>query len=225
MKNRRNYYRLLQVQPDAPVEIIRAAYRTMMLKLKHHPDLGGSAPDASDLNEAYEVLSDPGRRGTYDKELYLRYTKHQGAPDKTPLITVFCPVCKRPLARKPQHGARCATCQSPLRSEKSAERRQSYERAVARMKRSDKVDYYTVWPRAKQGTMIDFSPRGMRFQCPEKIPPETVLKIRCDLCDASATVTNVQESLVGGTKLFSIGIVFLAVSFHELRGSVLSTSA
>ena len=28
MRNRRNYYRLLQVQPDAPLEIIRASYRT-----------------------------------------------------------------------------------------------------------------------------------------------------------------------------------------------------
>jgi hypothetical protein len=225
MKNRRNYYRLLQVQPDAPGEIIRAAYRTMMLKLKHHPDLGGSALDASDLNEAYEVLSNPRRRAAYDKELYLRYTKHQGVPGKTPLITIFCPVCKRPLARKPQHGTRCATCQSPLRSEKPAERRQSYERAVGRTKRSDKVAYYTAWPKAEQGTMIDFSPKGMRFQCPDRIPPETVLKIRCDLCDASAIVTNVQESLVGGRKLFSIGIAFLAVRFHELRGSILSTSA
>src|SRR5512135_3337543 len=102
MKNRRNYYRLLQVQPDAPVEIIRAAFRALMLKLKHHPDLGGSALEASDLNEAYEVLTDPERRAAYDNELYLRYAKRATAPDKSPLIPVLCPVCKRPLAHKPE---------------------------------------------------------------------------------------------------------------------------
>lgn len=34
MMNRRNYYRILQVQPDAPPEIIRASYRTLMKELK-----------------------------------------------------------------------------------------------------------------------------------------------------------------------------------------------
>lgn len=39
--NRRNYYRILHVQPDAPLEIIRASYRAMMGPLKMHPDMGG----------------------------------------------------------------------------------------------------------------------------------------------------------------------------------------
>ena len=41
MQNRRNYYRLLQVQPDAAPEVIKASYRTLMQKLRLHPDLGG----------------------------------------------------------------------------------------------------------------------------------------------------------------------------------------
>jgi hypothetical protein len=226
MKNRRNYYRLLQVQPDAPVEIIRAAFRTLMLKLKHHPDLGGSALDASDLNEAYEVLTDPKRRATYDKELYLHYTKRTEAPDKSPLITLFCPVCKRPLARKPQPGDRCSTCQSPLQSEKPNDHKQAYQRALARTRRDEKVFYYTTWPgKAQQGRMIDLSPQGMRFCCSKKIPPGTVLKIKSELCDASGTVTNAQKEIVDGQGLYAIGIVFLAVNFIEPRGSFVSTSA
>jgi hypothetical protein len=226
MKNRRNFYRLLQVQPDAPVEVIRAAYRTIMLKLKKHPDLGGSDLDASDLNEAYEVLSDPKRRAAYDKELYLHYTKRSEAPDKSPLITVFCPVCKRPLARRPQPGDRCATCRSPLQSERSTEHKQAYQRALARTRRHDKVFYCTAWPgKARQGKMIDFSPRGMRFLCSEKIPPGTVLKIRCELCDASASVTNTQEQRDEDQICYAIGVCFLAVNFTEPTGSILSTSA
>jgi curved DNA-binding protein CbpA len=41
MTNRRNHYRTLFVQPDASIEVIRANYRTLMRKLKLHPDLGG----------------------------------------------------------------------------------------------------------------------------------------------------------------------------------------
>ena len=41
VNNRRNHYRMLFVQPDAPFEVIRANYRTLMGKLKLHPDLGG----------------------------------------------------------------------------------------------------------------------------------------------------------------------------------------
>ena len=54
MKNKRNYYRVLHVQPDAPKEIIRSSYRTMMQKLRMHPDLGGDDWNASLINEAYE---------------------------------------------------------------------------------------------------------------------------------------------------------------------------
>ena len=37
MKNRRNYYRILHVQPEAPLEIIKASYRGLMTKLNVQP--------------------------------------------------------------------------------------------------------------------------------------------------------------------------------------------
>ena len=46
-RERRNYYRILNVQPDAPVEIIRNNYRTLLQKLRLHPDLGGVTQQAS----------------------------------------------------------------------------------------------------------------------------------------------------------------------------------
>ncbi len=52
MKNRRNYYRILQVQPDASPEVIRASYKTIMRELKTHPDLGGGHWNATLVNEA-----------------------------------------------------------------------------------------------------------------------------------------------------------------------------
>ncbi len=61
-KNRRNYYRLLHVQPDAPIEVIKASYRTLMRTPGNHPDLGGDGANAALINEAYAVLSDAGKR-------------------------------------------------------------------------------------------------------------------------------------------------------------------
>lgn len=75
MNNRRNYYRLLHVQPEAPDEIIKASYRSLMTKLRMHPDLGGDHDQAVLINQAYAVLSDPHKRRKYDESL-----KAQGAP-------------------------------------------------------------------------------------------------------------------------------------------------
>ena len=49
-KNRRNYYRVLHVQPDAPIEVIKASYRALMGPLRHHPDLGGDHETAALIN-------------------------------------------------------------------------------------------------------------------------------------------------------------------------------
>src|SRR5688572_13364351 len=74
MKNRRNYYRLLQVQQDAPFEVIRSSFRALMRDLKHHPDLGGSDWDAALINEAYETLNNPKLRNEYDRNIQLQYS-------------------------------------------------------------------------------------------------------------------------------------------------------
>ena len=70
VKNKRNYYRILHVQPDAPTAIIRASYRTLMQKLKQHPDLGGENWNASIINEAHNVLTDAEKRRAYDRILF-----------------------------------------------------------------------------------------------------------------------------------------------------------
>jgi hypothetical protein len=66
----RDYYAVLQVRPDADAEVIAAAYRS--LARKYHPDHShddATAHRMRELNEAYETLSDPGRRRHYDATL------------------------------------------------------------------------------------------------------------------------------------------------------------
>ena len=73
MVNRRNYYRILQVQPDAPLSVIRSNYRTLLQKLRLHPDLGGENWNASLVNQAYTTLKNPAKRADYDRELLARH--------------------------------------------------------------------------------------------------------------------------------------------------------
>ncbi len=67
MKSEPDYYTILQVDPCAEPEVIKAAYRR--LAAKHHPDVDPS-PGAMErmklLNAAYEVLSDPVKRREHD---------------------------------------------------------------------------------------------------------------------------------------------------------------
>lgn len=64
-------YRILEVHPDASDEVIKKAYKT--LAAKYHPDVSSqSIEQMQDLNLAYEVLSDPGKRHEYDSQLKLQ---------------------------------------------------------------------------------------------------------------------------------------------------------
>jgi len=65
-----NFYELLGVEQDAGDGEIKKAYRTM--SLKYHPDRNSTEEAKTkiqQINEAYEVLSDKGKRNQYDMEL------------------------------------------------------------------------------------------------------------------------------------------------------------
>jgi hypothetical protein len=85
-----DYYAILGLPPAANQAEIRAAYRK--LALAHHPDVssGGRERDTandtmSQINEAYEALSDPKRRAAYDRDRHPRRPKrHPYAPREPP---------------------------------------------------------------------------------------------------------------------------------------------
>lgn len=61
------YYARLGVAPDAPASVVRAAYRALAQEL--HPDRNpspGATQKFQELQRAYHVLSDTGKRAAYD---------------------------------------------------------------------------------------------------------------------------------------------------------------
>lgn len=67
-----DYYKTLEVDPQASQEVIEKAYKA--LSLKYHPDKHPAEnKDAATrqwikIREAYEVLSDAKRRASYDEQ-------------------------------------------------------------------------------------------------------------------------------------------------------------
>jgi curved DNA-binding protein CbpA len=90
MAEPRDAYKVLQVDPDADLEVIQAAYRRLARKV--HPDLTRESIDGAvseaqmiEINTAWDQLRDPMRRATYDRQRAaghagLRATQAGGSP-------------------------------------------------------------------------------------------------------------------------------------------------
>ena len=80
MADKRDYYEVLGVQKTASEEDIKTAYRK--LAKENHPDLhpGDKACEErfKEINEAYEVLSDPDKRSRYDQYGHAAFDPNGG---------------------------------------------------------------------------------------------------------------------------------------------------
>lgn len=68
MATTRDYYEILGVGKNASADELKKAYRT--LARKHHPDVDkteGAEQKFKEINEAYQVLSDPQKKSAYDQ--------------------------------------------------------------------------------------------------------------------------------------------------------------
>lgn len=68
----KDYYKILQIHPEASLEVMNNAYRTLVRQ--YHPDLFHTQRKAAmnekmqKINEAYQVLSNAVTRAEYDKK-------------------------------------------------------------------------------------------------------------------------------------------------------------
>ncbi len=202
---RRNLYRILHVQPEAPAEVIRASYRTLMSTLRAHPDLGGDADAAARINAAYAVLTDPERRRAYDR-LLVR-------PLPAPAVTVplmaadpaawladrVCPFCRHPLPAALHTDTRCSHCDSPLMRRPASDRGELFGRR--RSPRNARPMTVTVRLPGHAGDLVarlrDLSLSGLCLLSPRPAPLRSTMRILTPGFDTVAAVVGCRREADG----------------------------
>jgi hypothetical protein len=240
MDNRRNYYRLLHVQPDAPSAVIKASYGALMLKLKQHPDLGGDHENATLINEAYATLSDARTRRAYDDYLGSRqagvgfgpapFQRHsRSRPSQPPQhrgdqSSTGCLFCHAPCRCDSLAGNRCLHCGSPLCPTLSIRPQGGDQRAVQRFQHGGEVlvrTRHTV--KSVRAAIHDLSPTGMGLLAQAPLTIDQVVKIDGTILSAVARVINCRPSETAEPRGQSIGVKFLTLEFTETRGIFVSS--
>lgn len=72
----KDYFNILGVAAGASEEEIKKAYKR--LAMKHHPDRGGDQAKFQEIQEAYDVLTNPQRRGQWEQERHFGQGGHPG---------------------------------------------------------------------------------------------------------------------------------------------------
>jgi len=241
MENRRNYYRILHVQHDAPGEIINTSYRTLMQRLKMHPDLGGNHWQASLINEAYSILSDPERRAIYDGAMNAAKNEDQGAgsnarqqppsdksfDDEAP-APGHCFYCQTPHpAIEVTNEDDCVQCFSPLTMPDNAPTVDSARRTIDRMPKSFPLQFCSESQESKteKGLVVDLSPGGMRFIADTSVDVGSVVAIDSELCTAIGKVRRCASDRTNRQYHNDIAVQFLALRFKTKQGVFVSVRA
>ncbi len=105
--NWKNYYEILQVSPNAEPKVITAAYKRLAY-LYHHllskmPKVSAYSDRMNDINEAYEVVSDPVRRAAYDQVFKTKYNSREAEaeePTKEEIIDLMAVIAQDASKRK-----------------------------------------------------------------------------------------------------------------------------
>jgi len=236
----RNYYEVLHVSRDAPLEIIRGSYRTLMQSMKHHPDLGGDATTAALINEAYAILSNAEKRAEYDARMDVMARVAEGVPGGStespshPTAAQMrildwsrqCVFCETPHA----HGSdieievACQVCDSPLTAAERHRLESAGQRAIGRVGKRMRISYYTHWPQPKphSGRIEDMSLNGLRLVTRQDLTEGQCIKIVSDVVQAVAQVTHTLYERRGWGKRCVAGVSFVTLRFGRSVGGFVS---
>ena len=234
----RNFYEVLHVSRDAPVEIIRTSYRTLMQALRKHPDLGGDTATAALINEAYAVLTNADKRAAYDASLEAPQTRESAASDAATAADSprrvldpnrQCVFCESPH----NHGSivevdtNCTTCHSPLITAQNQRIELVDQRSVGRIGARHQISFYTHWPqrRAYTGRTEDVSLNGMRLVTKQPLRAGQRIKIVSEVLEAVASVTHCLVERRGWKMQSVAGLCFLTLRFAKATGGFVSDKA
>jgi len=253
--NRRNYYRILHVQRDAPLEIIKTSYRTLMQRMKMHPDLGGDHADAQLINQAYATLSDPERRAAYDAGLEAAFDNMRGgepetaqkppAADSTSRTHAHaarerrsnraeaavprCAFCERPVPPgAADEGMSCAGCDSPLRPVRNEPAASRFaERTIERMPQQTPalIQLRPAGSEVFAAQVVDMSPGGMRVRASVIIPIGAIIRVQSTVCRGVGRVRSCFRDPADAPHERQIGVQFSTLEFRTPTGSFVSVDA
>ncbi len=254
MTQRPNYYRVLHVQPDAPMALIKASYRTLLQDLKMHPDLGGLHDQAVLINEAFATLGDPEKRAVYDRELDQAaraaatartnrrreeapaLQRHPASPPRGPAptsnqrtdTTRRCGFCNAPAAAAhtdTPDGA-CHACGSALFPARRYETGEETGRALSRLPRRMPMTFRrsTALAETKSGMTQDVSLNGARFATHSFVRVGERLSLECEFCSAVAVVKSVRGITRHGDRGWQVGVEFVTLRIKHARGGLVSAT-
>jgi hypothetical protein len=225
--NRRNHYRLLHVQPDAPPEVIKAAYRALIAK--RHPDVGGDGYEAVLLNDAYAVLSDPAKRAAYDARRASRAAARQRTSstmvaEPVPPPPQACPMCRLGLPGRIGRATRCVRCRAPLAPVSAADARTMPldRRGIPRVSKSDWAIMHVDWQAdAIDVRLRDLSLDGIGVYSGLELPRQRIVRVVGTSFDVVAIVVACRRL----DRIFTVHAQLLTAQFAESTGGFVSTMA
>ncbi len=234
MTQRRDYYRVLHVHPDAPDEIIKVSYRTLMQRLKMHPDLGGDHRTATLINEAFRTLGNPDRRAAYDRWLETAPSESdlaaaaqatsQSAAGPAPQC-LFCDT-SHDIGYDKERDSVCRTCGGSLFPVQKHQSDDESRRAVERLPRNMLVVFAKKHPNDTpcRGVTLDISLAGMRFQSSSGVGIDDRLLIETEFCSAIGVVRSARQRPAAENG-WEIGVQFFTMRVKRQRGGLISTVA
>lgn len=235
VSNRRNFYRLLQVQPDAAPEVIKAAYRALIAM--HHPDKGGDHATAALITNAYATLSDARLRDLYDARRLQRSGRAptprsaDGAASRAadaPSATSedahdCCPFCAITLSINARSVPRCLRCRAPLVKVPSGGLPLTKERRrMLRVSKSDWAMLHARWnAEGIDVRMRDLSLDGVSVYCGAALPVGRRVRIVGAVFDAVGEIVSTRQ--VGN--VYTLHAHLITAIFAVRTGGFVSTSA
>ncbi|HVJ30226.1 MAG TPA: DnaJ domain-containing protein [Gammaproteobacteria bacterium] len=202
-----DYYRILQIQPDAPAPLIHSSYRTLVRRaLNDSP--GGD--DIARLEAAYAVLSDPERRAAYDIERGSGTVALAGAG-----TCLFCGALhgiERMFARDDQ----CSHCASPLYPAERHRLEYSGQRILGRIQLRRPISIWTQWHRDTPiaGEMRNLSLNGIGLTSSVLFELNQIVRIDCTELRALARVAHAEQA-TSGAHPYKAGVEFLTLRLPE----------
>ena len=211
-----DYYRILQIQPDAPAPLIHTSYQTLVRRaLRESP--GGD--EIARLEAAYAVLSDPQRRAAYDLE---RAGRTVVLPTAEAGKCLFCGA-EHGVDGELKRDDECGRCASPLCPAERHRLEYSGQRILGRIQVRHSISIWTRWDQDTPiaGEMRNVSLNGLAFTSPVLFEVNQIVRIDSTELRALGRIAHAEQA-TSGAHPFSAGLEFLTLRLPEGGGTFYS---